>query len=240
MAMYRDDLAYVHHAGFGDFARGAAPGLLRLLRAAGIRSGTVVDLGCGSGLWLRALGRAGFAAVGVDRSAALLAIARRTAPRAELHRRSVYDFELPRCDAVTALGEVLSYVEPGGGSTPPLRPFFRRVARALRPGGLFVFDVLVAARRPMAYRSWRAGGSWLVAVDVAEERGRGRLVREITTFRRAGAHWRRAHERHVQRVLARAEVAGALRAAGFSLRVSRRYGRMELPPRRLAFVARKR
>lgn len=54
--MYHDDLAHVQHDGFGDFARRAAPGLLALLRQAGIgRGATVVDLGCGSGIWLREL-----------------------------------------------------------------------------------------------------------------------------------------------------------------------------------------
>ena len=31
---YAKDLAYIHHVGFGDFARDSAPGLLGLLRAA--------------------------------------------------------------------------------------------------------------------------------------------------------------------------------------------------------------
>ncbi|MEW5927683.1 MAG: hypothetical protein AB1941_09365 [Gemmatimonadota bacterium] len=56
---YREDLASVHHVGFGDFAEGAAPGVLALLRQAGIREGLVVDLGCGSGVWARALRRYG-------------------------------------------------------------------------------------------------------------------------------------------------------------------------------------
>jgi len=35
----RDDLAYVHDTGHGDFARGAAPALLGMLRRAGIVRG---------------------------------------------------------------------------------------------------------------------------------------------------------------------------------------------------------
>lgn len=31
-AFYREDLAYIHHHGFGDFAHNAAPGLLKMLR----------------------------------------------------------------------------------------------------------------------------------------------------------------------------------------------------------------
>lgn len=58
--MYRDDLARIHHEGFGDLAREAASALLAWLRRAGWRRGRVVDLGCGGGTWLRALGAAGF------------------------------------------------------------------------------------------------------------------------------------------------------------------------------------
>ena len=47
---YRDDLAYIHDAGFGGFARAAAPVLVETLRQAAIMNGLVIDLGCGSGI----------------------------------------------------------------------------------------------------------------------------------------------------------------------------------------------
>ena len=46
---YGPDLAFVHDAGYSDFAHGAAPGLLALLRRGGIACGFVVELGCRSG-----------------------------------------------------------------------------------------------------------------------------------------------------------------------------------------------
>jgi hypothetical protein len=45
---YESDLAYIHDPGFGDFARQAAPGLLDILRRAGIPSGLILNLGCGT------------------------------------------------------------------------------------------------------------------------------------------------------------------------------------------------
>ena len=83
MAFYARDLATIHDAGFGGFARDAAPGLLRRLRRAGIHDGLVVDLGCGSGIWARALTDAGYDVLGVDQSEAMLEIARRQAPEAQ-------------------------------------------------------------------------------------------------------------------------------------------------------------
>ena len=54
---YRDDLAYIHDAGFGGFARAAAPVLVDALRRSGITDGLVIDLGCGSGILSHAMSR---------------------------------------------------------------------------------------------------------------------------------------------------------------------------------------
>lgn len=179
--------------------------------------------------------------VGVDASSALLAIARRVAASARLELASIYDFDLPACDAVTAIGEVLSYRPPGVRRKPSLAALFRRVHAALRPGGLFVFDLIIASRRrPLNHRAWREAESWAILTDVHEDQPRGRLTRDITVFRRRGATYRRSHERHVLSVSRRTDVERRLREAGFSVRVSRRYGDFDLPPRRLAFRARRR
>jgi len=240
LTAYAEDLAYIHHAGFGNFARDSAPGLLRLLHAAGLDGGQVIDLGCGSGLWAAAMLRAGYVVTGIDPSSAMLALARQVAPDARFVRASAYDFDFPACDAVTAIGEVLSYLPSGANAVPSLPRLFRRIAGALRPGGLFVFDLIVTAPRSrMTYRTWQTGDDWSVLVAVTEQPARRRLVREITTFRRVGARYRRSHETHVVRVCSRAAIERMLRQAGFSVRVFRHYGAARLAPRRLAFCARK-
>jgi SAM-dependent methyltransferase len=170
----------------------------------------------------------------------MLALARQVAPGARFVRASAYDFDFPACDAVTAIGEVLSYLPPGAKAAPSLPRLFRRIAGALRPGGLLVFDLIVTEkRRPMIYRTWRSSGDWAIVADVTEQPAGRRLVREITTFRRVGARYRRSHEKHVVRICSRAAIEQMLRQAGFSVRVFRRYGAARLAPRRLAFVARK-
>ena len=113
---------------------------------------------------------------------------------------------------------------------------FGRAYAALRPGGLFVFDVIVSGR-PMSYRTWQAGADWAVLVRV-EERS-NRLVRHIITFREVRGRFRRGQEEHVLVVRTRASVLTELRRAGFVVRTSRHYGRFELPFRRLAFIARR-
>jgi SAM-dependent methyltransferase len=239
MSAYRDDLSYIHHVGFGGLAGGAAPGLLGLLREAGICDGLVVDLGCGSGLWARELTGAGYEALGIDSSAAMIELARSVAPRARFVEASLFDAELPRCDAVTALGEPFSYIPEGMDAPPPLADLFERVARALRVGGLFLFDLVVRSGRPMVYRTWSEGEDWAVLVEVAEDLPASRLTREIVTFRRLDETWRRSQETHRVATYDRAEIERELRRAGFSVRASRKYGDYELPPRRLAFRARR-
>jgi len=56
---YQEDLAYIHHVGFSNLARRASPWVLEVLRKADIHEGTVVELGCGSGILLSALSAAG-------------------------------------------------------------------------------------------------------------------------------------------------------------------------------------
>ena len=224
---YGCDLAHVHDDGFGSFAREAAPGVLRLLARAGVRDGLVVDLGCGSGIWAEILLGAGYDVLGIDASADLLRIARARAPGARFVHGSLDDVRLPRCAAVTALGEVLSY-----GERASLVPVLTRIAAALEPGGVLAFDVVGPGREPRPRRTWTSGDGWVVCVDVREE-GR-RVVRDIVTFRRDGDAWRRADETHMQRTFERDEVLAALAAAGLDGRARRPYGRGHL-----AFAARK-
>ena len=239
--MYGDDLAYVHHVGFADFSRSAGPGILKMLLTHHLESGTVVDLGCGGGQWLRLLSDAGYTAVGIDASRSFVRLARQTAPIATIRFGSLWKYQLPACSAVTALGEVLSYLPPKSSRPPSLRRLFSLVHSALHENGLFVFDMLTKSKQqPMRYRTWRAEKDWAVLADVQEDARNGRLHRAITTFRRSRGTYRRSLEHHVSRIMARAEIVELLRSVGFTVRTSTRYGNFELPPHRTVFQARRR
>ena len=239
-AFYGADLAYIHHVGFGDFAAAAAGEFASLLTRAGITSGQVLDLGCGTGILARELTTLGYDVMGVDGSADMLALAAATAPRATFVQGNIQEMSLPRCRAVFAIGEALAYLPPHARRPPSLRSTFARVARALEPGGLFVLDLIATGGgSPMAYRSWQAGDGWAVLVDVREDRSARIVHRQITAFRSNGSGYRRTDERHAVAVYARSDVEGWLGAAGLRARVQRHYGRVALPPRRLGFVARR-
>ena len=238
---YRGDLALVQDAGFGDFARGAAPGLLGHLDDAGIRDGLVVDLGCGSGIWAEFLVAAGYGVHGVDLSGDLLEIARRRAPGARFEQGPLLDAGLPPCVAVTAIGEVLGYAFDARTGAESTAALLERIHAALAPGGLLLFDVAVAgraSRRPR--RTWREGEGWLLCVEAAEDRGERRLTRRIALFRQdAEGAWRRSDEVHTLYLHDPDELTAALVRAGFEAQLLRGWGRMRLGRGHVAFAARR-
>jgi len=236
MSGYQSDLAYIHDAGFGDFARKSAPGLLAVLRRAGIRGGLVVDLGCGSGIWAAELTRRGYDVVGIDISSPMIKLARKRAPAARFIQASFLSAKLPSCDAVTALGEIFNYTFDGRNSLRQLARLFQRVHQALRPGGVFIFDIAEPGRA--LRRAHAQGKDW--AILFAAEASRNLLIRRMTAFRQVGKLYRRSEETHRLRLYRSSDIAADLRRAGFTVRLLRAYGRMPLPSGNAAFVATKR
>jgi SAM-dependent methyltransferase len=238
---YKEDLAFIHDVGYGDFALGSAPGILEILERNGIREGLVVDLGCGSGLWARELTKARYRVLGIDVSEPMTSIARRRAPDAEFRIASLFKAEIPSCQAVTSLGECLSYLFDSDNDRRNLVQLFRRVYNALTPGGLFIFDIVEPGQmgRETRTRGFSEGEGWVVLVEKEEDREQETLTRRIVTFRKVGEHYRRADEVHRQQLYKATDVAEELRRIGFRVRTMRSYGRYRLPRARAAFVARK-
>ncbi len=229
--MYDRDLAYIHHQGFSDFARNAAPAVIALLHAAGIDRGLVIDLGCGSGVLARELVEHGFDVFGVDISAEMIALAREHVPGATFVAGSLHEVDLPPCAAITAIGEPFTYADGDA-----LRRTFARCAAALPAGGLLLFDVIEHLEgAEMRYRNWSAeGDDWMIAVDVEEE---GRQIRRrMWMYRAEGELYRRTSEVHHAWTFTRDELTAWLTEAGFAVTL----GGWELPPRRIAVQARKR
>jgi SAM-dependent methyltransferase len=238
---YKEDLAYIHDVGFGSFSLNAAPGLLGILRQYGITQGFVIDLGCGSGLWARELTQVGYEVLGIDFSAAMIAIAREKAPKAHFQQGSFLQTPLPSCDAVTSLGECFNYLFDQSNNKQALIRLFRRVYAALRPGGVFIFDLVEPGyvRGPNPLRSYREGEDWATLVHVEEHRQRKTLTRHITLFRKVGKLYRRSEEVHRLRLYKGTEIAKVLRRVGFRVRLLRGYGEFRFRRAHVGFVARK-
>jgi SAM-dependent methyltransferase len=173
-----------------------------------------------------------------DQSSSLVKYAHQAAPKATVKVGSVHRTMFLSCDAITALGEVLSCAP---ADIAPLRSFRRLIRRAhdaLRPGGLFVFDLLVSGRR-MDYATWRIGPTWAVMARVQATPARRRLTRDIVTIRSIRGKYRRRREQHVLAVFEPRSVLADLRRVGFFAHTAHGYGRVQLPWRRMAFIARK-
>jgi len=237
---YADDLAYIHDTGFGEFARQSAGGLLEIFQQKGIHSGRVVDLGCGSGIWARELVDAGYEVTGIDISPAMIALSRKRVRQGDFRVGSCLTHRLPRCSAVTALGEVLNYRFDSRAGLDALRRLFGRVHTALLPGGLFIFDIAEPGRnRTSGQRFWETD-EWTILVDYEYDRPTQQLSRHIVTFRKTGKSYRRHAETHKLQLYRRGEIAAALREAGFSVNSVRQYGEFRFPEGWIGFVARKR
>jgi len=231
MRGYRADLAHIHDVGFSDYALKAAPGLLRILSACGVKEGLVVDLGCGGGHWARELNRAGYRVLGVDQSPSMIRLARWKAPQSKFRVASFLTVDLPPCDGITSIGECLNYRFDERGSRDALVRLFDRVYRALRPGGVFVFDVNgpTRFRKKTPQENWRIGRDWAVLVNTTVDREKETLCRRITTFRRVGKLYRRSQEVHHLQLYRPSDLLRALAQCGFHARTLKGYGGFRFP-----------
>jgi SAM-dependent methyltransferase len=227
---YGPDQAIIHDREFGDLARRAAAYLRPLLDEAGLRHGTVVDLGCGSGILAGILTDAGYDVLGVDVSQDMIELASANAPKASFRRGSLLDVDLPPAVAVTAIGEALNYATDPRASLSQLERLADRVRQALASGGVFLFDVAAPGRHGpdrVAHR-YHDHNDWTLSMRAEESADHTTLDRRITIFRKVDepgpGRYRRSDEHHVLRLYEPGAVIDALARAGFEAASLDAYG----------------
>ena len=225
MSYYRDDLAWIHHAGFSEFAESSAAGVIELLPR-----GFVIDVGCGSGVLSRALTDAGYDVLGIDASPAMIELARLHAPAARFEVATFADAVFPPCVGIVAMGEVLNY-----GTLDDVQRFVRNASRALSPGGVLLFDVAERGSY-RAHDERRVGGDDWSVIAIKDSDGE-RLTRRVLTFRNVDDVARRDEEVHQLTLYSRAEITQILREHGFRVRTRRSYGRRRLPRGHAVYIA---
>ncbi len=98
-----------------------------------------LDLACGTGQHLLRMQAQGFAGTGLDNSAAMLAAAARRCPGAEFIHADIAALAADSAfDLISCFLYSMHYNHP----PPVFDEAVRRAYRALRPGGLFVFDLV--------------------------------------------------------------------------------------------------
>jgi ubiquinone/menaquinone biosynthesis C-methylase UbiE len=178
----------------------------------GVRPRLLVDLACGTGNSTVPWVRRGLRVVGVDRSEAMLRVARRKSSAVRWYRQDLRRLRLAeRADVVTCHFDALNHVL----READLQRVFDNVARVLREGGLFQFDL--NTRHMLRWlggrqKLLRAGRHWYMAdnafdpsTGIATFRqvwfvARGRLFRRMEVVVRERAY----DDRDLRRMLRRA------------------------------------
>ncbi|WP_129633502.1 class I SAM-dependent methyltransferase [Candidatus Oscillochloris fontis] len=201
-----------------------------ILAALPTRPQRVLDLACGTGGAALILAQAGAQVVGLDRSAAMLRIARARARdlglavrwvhadmRRMLARSAVRQLLHPASfDLVTCLYDSLNYLT----GPADLGLVCASVANLLRPGGQFVFDL----NTEYEFASWDDtdqvvyDSSDMLVYNRLNYNARTRLAKgQIVWFVREVDRWWRGEEVHTERAWCDAEVQAAVEAAGMQI-----------------------
>ncbi|MCK6430502.1 MAG: methyltransferase domain-containing protein [Burkholderiaceae bacterium] len=224
---YQPDLAWVHHSGYSQHVAATSPGILQLLREAGLGAGaSVLDVGCGSGLLARELLGAGYTVHGVDASPAMIELARAYAPAATFDVVRLPG-ELPAADAVVSTGHVLNYLD----TREDIGRALAALARAVRPRGMLAFDLMTerfCEARDLREVHARVEDDWAIVTRFSRP-APFRFDRAITVFRRAGDLWRRSDEHHRNVTFEAEDALAILRSQGVDARLRTAFGNETLP-----------
>ena len=138
--------------------------IVEKLRANGIDSGYVVDLGCGTGKLTTLLADAGYDMIGIDNSFDMLDMAlEREDDRILYLMQDMREFELgEKVSAVVSACDSINYIlEP-----EDLQAVFFCVSESLKEGGIFIFDI----NTPYKYEVLMADNT------IAENRDEGSFI----------------------------------------------------------------
>jgi SAM-dependent methyltransferase len=103
---------------------------------------SILEFGCGTGSMLKLLSRS-YQVTGVDNSRAMLAIARKKAPKAKLLFGDITSVRVQGSfDAVICPFDTINHIP----TRAQWRKVFANAARHLAPGGVFIFDINTPAK----------------------------------------------------------------------------------------------
>lgn len=196
-------------------------GFRRSCRRYSIDVDSVADVGCGTGLFLARLARdRRLRLFGVDRSPAMLGIARRRVAGSAvlLQRQDMRCLRLPEAvDLITVNFNCLNYLT----RIDDLHATANALAINLRCHGHLICDITLAKEQGRDLTSVRqiirlpnAQAVWDIRPSARRE---GTIVRMLSCLRRAGGVWECAREEHVQRWWPWTTIRATLERVGFAI-----------------------
>lgn len=194
-------------------------GLLGLAADHGVGGGRALDVGCGTGRSLQALGVAGFDASGIDPSRGMMEIAReRLGNGVELQVGGLPDLPPgPSVDLVTAFNDIINCV-----SASELDAAIAALASRVVPGGLLLFD----ANAPLTFSTFfgttfcrQEPGLLLVweSLGPGDDGGHRADLHAFEADPETPDRWKRSISHHVQHHHHHEQITAALAAAGLEL-----------------------
>ena len=235
---YKKDLAYIHDVGFNNFAFKSAPSIIKILHKNNIKSGLIIDLGCGSGVSAQEFIKANYQVLGIDISRSMIEIAQKRVPEAEFRIESLFKTEIPPCNVVTSIGECLNYLFDEENNLQTLTNLFDRIYQALFPGGIFIFDILEPFNTEKT-QGFKEEKDWIVIYEKEENKEQKTLTRRIVTLRQEGKCYRRDDEIHHVRLYETLEITEKLHQVGFIVQTMNNYGNFQLSKNHSVFIAQK-
>jgi len=201
--------------------------------------GRVLELGCGTGRVSLPLARAGVRLVGVDRSSAMLALARQRLHRGRLHRQlglvqaDIRHLPFPAATAASkgARDSFAMVMAPYGIlqsllSERDLTRTLSEIRRVLKPNGTFGLELVADLpsweeyRKRVSLKGWRGrrGGTHLTLVEtVRQDRTRRRTIFDQEFVERRGRQSRVHRFSLAFRTLSVPQMTRRLERAGFEI-----------------------
>ncbi len=213
------------------------------LREAGAK--TVLECACGTGNLTIRLGKRGYSITGSDLSEDMLMVARTKALDAGLRFLPFVCQDMRQLalhkpvDAIVCACDGVNYLLDG------VEDFFRAARKALKPGGLLLFDVSSAYKLSaiLGDNTFAAtGADWAYIWENQYHPRLNRVDMLLTGFLKQGAGYARFEERHSQRAYGQDELTSALASCGFgSIQVYEAFTKAApaATAERLQFTARK-
>jgi len=226
MAIYENYAHVYDRSGQIAYALKMLPYLDEVLARQAFVGDSAVDVACGTGTLALGLAQKGWRVYGVDASPDMLAQARQKAavldqPDAVAWiQADARDFTLPEAvDLATCTYDSLNYLL----TDDDLRRAFRCIANALRPGGLFVFDMnteraFVRDWNDTAY--FNEDQDLAIAIKSTYDSETRQATAAITGFIRRGELYERFQEIHIDRAYHHTKVIAALEAGGLQATAS--------------------
>jgi 2-polyprenyl-3-methyl-5-hydroxy-6-metoxy-1,4-benzoquinol methylase len=203
------------------FSARMAQRMPELLREWDVDPDAILDMACGEGTFATAMAQCGYQVTGIDRSPRMIRIAERKAKEAgveiDFRLRDMSRMRFDECfDLVTCWFDSLNYLV----SFSSLGQAFKGAYEALKPGGLFVFDMNTISGLAQKLSEHPARVEWetpdrFVVHQTKYDYEMGMATITITAFVREGELWRRIQESHMEKGFHLWEIRNAVRDAGF-------------------------